>query len=408
MNKKVRFDINQFLNAISFAIDFVEMDILGASANHSKRVAYISLRIAEELGLSKAERSDIVAYSIMHDNGLCEETLHTDIQFQKMKQLSRMEGLKEHCEFGERNIVNYPLQSENTNIIKYHHENWDGSGFFHLEKDEIPLLAQIIGMADFTDNLFHYENGETAKIRSYIEKYKGIKFSPQVVNAFLAVSKHPMFWLDLKNEYLPFALKRHYVQNFQELSWEEIFDLTKVFIKIIDSKSRFTGRHSTGIVEKIETACIFFNITDEEKTKMKIAASLHDLGKLATSPKILEKPGTLDKKEMQTMKSHTYFTKLALAQIDHFEEIKEWAANHHEKLNGKGYPEGLTAKQLTFNCRLMACIDIYQALTEDRPYRQGLSFDETYSIMQVMVENGSIDKYIVDEFIPELECSNNN
>lgn len=403
MMGKVRFDINQFLNGVSFAIDFVEMDILGASANHSRRVAYISLRIAEKLGLSKAERSDIVAYSIMHDNGLSEESLYTEVIYKPMKQLSRMEGLKEHCEIGENNMVDYPLLSDNKDIIKYHHENWNGSGFFHLKRDEIPLLAQIIGMADFTDNLFHYENGEIAKIRNYIEKYKEIKFSPQVVDAFLSVSKHPMFWLDLKNEYLPFALKKHYVENIQTLSWDEIFDLTKVFIKIIDSKSRFTGRHSTGIVEKIEKACEFFNIIDEEKVKMKIAASLHDLGKLATAPAILEKQGALNKNEMNTMKSHTYFTKLSLAQIDNFEDIKEWAANHHEKLNGKGYPEGLTAKQLSFNCRLMACIDIYQALTEDRPYRDGLSFEKTYSIMRAMVKNGEIDKYIVDEFIPHLE-----
>ncbi len=400
--ERINFDINQFLQAVSFAIDFVEIDVLGATENHSRRVAYISLRIAEKLGLSKEERSDIVAFSIMHDNGLCEESLHTEVEYKKMKQLQRMEGLKEHCTFGERNIKDYPLLSGNKNIVKYHHENWNGTGFFGLKEDEIPLLAQIIGLADFVDNVYHFETGKHEEIKNYIKKNKGIRFAPQVVDAFLEVSSFPKFWLDLKNETIWLALKRHVVPNMQKLSWQEIFEITKVFTSIIDSKSRFTGRHSTGIIEKTEIACDYYQIKDDEKTKMLIAASLHDLGKLAISGSILEKPSKLNFEEIDKMKSHTYYTKLALSQVDNFYEIKEWSANHHEKLNGNGYPEGLNSENLIFNCRLMACIDIFQALTEDRPYRDGLDFEKTFSIMNRMVNEGYIDKDIVENFIPFL------
>ncbi|MBC8384732.1 MAG: HD domain-containing protein [Candidatus Cloacimonetes bacterium] len=400
--EKVKFDLNQFLQAVSFAIDFVEIDILGATENHSRRVAYISLRIAEKLGLSKEEKSDIVAFSIMHDNGLCEESLHTEIQFTMMKQLQRMEGLKDHCIFGERNIKDYPLLSGNKNIVKYHHENWDGTGFFGLKGNEIPLLARIIGLADFVDNVYHFETGKQEEIKNYIKNNVGIRFAPEIVSAYLEVSSFPKFWLDLKNETIWLALKNHVVPNEQKFSWQDIFEITRVFTTIIDSKSRFTGRHSTGIIEKTTIACDYYQISGDEKIKMMIAASLHDLGKLAIPDYILEKPAKLNVEEMNKMKSHTYYTKFALRQIDKFDEIREWAANHHEKLNGTGYPEGLDKNDLEFNCRLMACIDIYQALTEDRPYRKGLSFDKSYSIMDEMAENNFIDRKIVEEFIPHL------
>ena len=402
---KIHFDLNRFLKAVSFAIDFVEIDVLGGSQNHSRRVAYISLRIAEKLGLSAADKSDIIACSVMHDNGLCEESLRTELNFRKLPQLRRMEGLKEHCTFGERNIKEYPLAGKNKNIVKYHHENWDGSGFFGLKSDEIPILAQIIGLADFVDNLYHFETGKKKDITDFIRKNKNIRFSPIVADAFLFVSSHPKFWLDLKNETILFALEAHSVPNILEISWNEIFGITKVFTSIIDSKSRFTGRHSTGIIQKTKIACNFYEYDEISKTKMLIAASLHDLGKLAVSPAILEKPAKLSFEEMEVMKAHTYYTKLALNQVEHFEEIKEWAANHHERLDGSGYPEGLNESQLCFNSRLLACIDIFQALTEDRPYRKGMSFNDTFEIMKKMADHNFIDRDILFEFIPHLEAA---
>lgn len=86
---------------------------------------------------------------------------------------------------------------------------------------------------------------------------------------------------------------------------------------------------------------------------------------------------------------------MSLSKISGFKEITEWAANHHEKLNGKGYPYGLTAKDLDFNSRLLGCLDIYQALTEERPYRSGMGHCEVMPILYNMANEGFIDKVIV-------------
>jgi len=128
-----------------------------------------------------------------------------------------------------------------------------------------------------------------------------------------------------------------------------------------------------------------------------IAATLHDLGKLAISNAILDKPGKLSEIEMERMKSHTYYTTMALQNIEGFEKISSWAGNHHEKLSGNGYPFGHDAAVLGFEERLMGCLDMYQALTEERPYRKGMEHAMALSILEENAKRGLIDRKIVDD-----------
>lgn len=80
-----------------------------------------------------------------------------------------------------------------------------------------------------------------------------------------------------------------------------------------------------------------------------------------------------------------------MSQVDGFEDIRDWAALHHEKLNGKWYPFGKTADELNEQERIMACVDIYQALTEERPYKKGMSHEKTCDILDEMAEKGFVD-----------------
>ena len=95
------------------------------------------------------------------------------------------------------------------------------------------------------------------------------------------------------------------------------------------------------------------------------------------------------------MKQHAYYTYDILSQIKNMDEIMIWASHHHEKLNGTGYPFGLKEENLSMEERLMACCDIYQALTEERAYKKGFSHEEAISIMRDMVIKGEIDNGIV-------------
>ena len=125
--------------------------------------------------------------------------------------------------------------------------------------------------------------------------------------------------------------------------------------------------------------------------KMYLAGALHDIGKMAVGNEILEKPDKLTDDEFSKMKNHAGYTYLILSEVNDFEDIRDWAAFHHEKLNGKGYPFGKTADELNEQERMMACVDIYQALTEDRPYKKGLSHEKTCDILDDMSQKDFID-----------------
>lgn len=182
-----------------------------------------------------------------------------------------------------------------------------------------------------------------------------------------------------------------------QVSFNEIKNVTSMFTNIIDSKSSFTIKHSRGLAKKIEVMADYYEKNNLEKTKLIIAASLHDIGKLTIPKEILNKPGKLVDKEYQIIRRHPYYTRIFLESIKGFEEITEWASNHHEKLDGSGYPRGLTGDKLDFNSRLMSCLDIYQALTENRPYRERFSHQKSIKILREMGEEGLIDKDIVED-----------
>ena len=100
----------------------------------------------------------------------------------------------------------------------------------------------------------------------------------------------------------------------------------------------------------------YWKIQGDELQDLAMCALLHDIGKMAVGNEILEKPDKLTDDEFSKMKNHAGYTYLILSEVNDFEEIRDWAAFHHEKLNGKGYPFGKTAAELNEPERIMACI----------------------------------------------------
>lgn len=397
-------NLNEFLISISFALDFLEMDLLNNSSNHSKRVAYISHRLGKEMGLTEKERFDLISLSVMHDNGIIggdgKAIQKTDIRDIRLGQ----EGLIDHCLIGEKNIIDFPFYTNIKDVLLYHHENYDGSGFFGKTFHEVPLMSQIIRLADGIDN-FTYTNQIDClneKVKAFAEMMRDTVVSSRLVDLFYKVASNIGFWLDLKTEYIENALKSSIPNLVHNLPMEKIYDITKVYSRLIDCKSKFTFSHSSGLAKKAEKMADFYQMNYEMKYKLIIAARLHDIGKLAISNDILDKPGKLTEEEYEEMKRHVYYTRISLSRITGFEDITNWAANHHEKLDGSGYPYGLTARDLDFNSRLMGVLDIFQALTEERPYRHPASKEKVSEILWQMAENKKLDRVIVEDVLKVL------
>ncbi len=362
------------MSAFSLALDLAE----NKTFEHAQRTAYIALRVASELDVMEEELKDIYAAALLHDIGLVNALadVHTDQTL-----------VVKHCFAGREIVSSLPLSDNVSDYILWHHANWDGTGPFELSGHDIPLGAQIIYLADQLDlHLKSLNNLRTDRheVIEYVQSFAGKTFSPGTVEAFMAVQDIELFWLDYSHYNVSEVLSRVEPHSEIKVNIEGIENIALTFAKIIDNKSPFTHDHSQGVSLLLSQLSNHYRFDDEIAKLLKISGLLHDLGKLAVPSEILDKPSNLTPLEFLTIKSHSYYTKLILSKVKEFDVIKEWAGNHHETLDGKGYPEG--KKRLSKQERMVAVCDVYQALTEERPYRKALSKTKVYEIMGELVQ----------------------
>ena len=215
-------------------------------------------------------------------------------------------------------------------------------------------------------------------------------FAPELVEAFDTVFQQPIGAL-LSRDAPGLLLREALPDAPQEYDEHEIEAFAAMFARIIDYKSHFTCTHSQGIAEKSRRLGYFLGRDAEVCTKLYLAGALHDIGKLAIPNRILEKPDQLTNQEFDVMKTHALISWKILSRVEGLEDVAEWAGMHHEKLNGSGYPFGRQADSLSPEARLLACVDIYQALSEIRPYKEGFSHRKAMEIMYGMAAQGFID-----------------
>jgi HD-GYP domain-containing protein (c-di-GMP phosphodiesterase class II) len=375
------------------AFDFLESSARLNVTNHNKRVTLIAIRLGSRLALSAEDMFDLYAGAMLHDNGIT----HPVYNRFSIGGVSNLEKTASHCIIGEENLKFFPFLEPREGIILYHHEAYDGSGYFGIAGKHIPFLAQIIHLADKVE-IMYSEGVDRKEIAAKIAEGKGAEFAPELCEAFAGINSLA-FWLSLDNMFISEELNRNVPQYHMELTLRELLPIASLFSKLIDEKSPFTGRHSCGIAEKSAAMANFYNFDEEHTTRLLLAAHLHDVGKLAVPNAILDKDAPLTPEEFELVKPHVFYTRRILESIKGFEDITEWASNHHEKLDGSGYPYKFTAKDLDFESRLIACIDIYQALTEERPYRKSLEYKDVSIIMSNMSAENAIDRDIVADIL---------
>lgn len=398
-------DIIGLLSAFSFALDCVEAELIHVTSNHGKRVAYMSVCMAEKMGVSDDALRDLAACALLHDNALTQyinEEFYSDISNIDTLKVSsdditpRQLGM--HCIYGEKNLEKYPFKTGVKDVILYHHEEADGSGPFEKKWTEVPLFARIIHFSDMLDAFCKaqkFDEDVFNKAVHFIEKNKDKRFDSEVTKMFFdAFDKEEFSRLGDEHIEEYFWEKVPCEKSFY--SFNVLKDLADLFAKIIDYKTEFTSRHSLGVAR---TASKISEIMGYDKVicdKMCLAGTLHDVGKIAIGNEILEKPARLTDEEFAKMKNHAGYTYMILSKVDGFEEIRDIAAFHHERLDGSGYPFGKMADELTTLQRIMACADIYQALTEKRPYKDGMNHDKACEILKDMADKNWIDKNITE------------
>ncbi|MBO5536064.1 MAG: HD domain-containing protein [Clostridia bacterium] len=400
----MQLDFTDFLYAMSFALDAVEHEYNGATLEHGKRVAWLSMKMAEGLGFSEEQLVDFVACALLHDNAVAEylnekNTVQNFLGQSENIQTFDFTQFARHAYLGERNAELLPFRTDVKNIILWHHENADGSGAFGLTQNQTNMRSEILHLADTVDLLFNLKaisSDDFDHISEFIRQESGRLFSDQSAARFLET----LSFTDIRcmQEKGPEALlKERLPAVWHDYSDAEIKSIAEFFARIVDYKSPFTTKHSLGVAEKARIMAQHYGFDPEKTIRFYLAGALHDIGKVVVGNEILEKPGKLNEWEYSVMKDHARASLNILRSIHGFEDLTKWAADHHEKLDGTGYSQGLNASVLSFEERLMACIDIYQALTEDRPYKAGMSHAKTMAMMDSMVREGKIDGTIVHD-----------
>ena len=270
------------------------------------------------------------------------------------------------------------FEAETAEGIRTLDEHWDGRGQpRNLRGEEIPLLGRILCLAQ-TAEIFWADAGveaawEVARGRS------GGWFDPALVEAFSAVCRDTAFWETLHEGDLAAWEPPDRVLAVDEARLDAI---AYAFAGVIDAKSPWTYRHSDRACVIVLGLAAALGADDEDLSDLRRAALLHDVGKLAVSNRILDKPGRLTDGEFALIREHPVVTRQILERVPGFGPLAPVAAAHHERLDGSGYPQGLAGDELTMPMRLLAVADVYEALTSERPYRAAMRSEEALAIIR--------------------------
>ncbi len=388
MADSFRIPVADLILAVASAADLVSP----AVADHHKRVAYIADSLAAELALATAGRRELAIGAALHDIGAfsLKDRLDT-LRFE-------MEAPHRHAELGYRFLREFEPLAGVASIIRFHHVPWESGAGETFNGLPVPDASHLLHLADRVDVLARQDTHIlqlSPQITARIEEAQGSLFIPEHVAAYRRLAEREYFWLDLSAPNLDQILRRRIGHDELVLDAHDMAKLAMLLSHIIDFKSPFTVTHSAGVAATAEQLARLAGFSGEDCQRMLIAGYLHDLGKLAVPAEILEKPSSLTPEEFDVVKIHTYQTRRILDPISDLTTITGWAASHHERLDGNGYPFHHSAAELSRGARIMAVADVFTAISEDRPYRAGMPREKVVQVLTEMGQSGKLDIEIV-------------
>ncbi|MDT9995889.1 HD domain-containing protein [Klebsiella pneumoniae] len=319
-------------------INIIIKSIFPDLAMHMQRTAYISLIIAKELNLHKNEIENIYIASNIHDIGFIDKKWSVTAS----RDIVESEYITEHEANGVMMLNEISIFEPALTIIGQHHISWVANN-----PEKYPLECHIL-------------------------------------------------WYRLASTQLEQTLEDISPVKKNIISTDDLLEVCQLIAKIIDTYSNFTMSHSIKVAKISRFIAEKMELPLESQKQIQIAGYLHDIGKLYIPIHILEKKGRLTASEYSLMRIHSYKTDEMLSQIEPLRNIKHWAANHHERLDGSGYPRGLVAYKLDLPSKILAIADVFTAMAEDRPYRKGMKPERILDIIDEEVQNNRLEKVVFD------------
>jgi HD-GYP domain-containing protein (c-di-GMP phosphodiesterase class II) len=362
------------------------------TVDHQQRVAYIALRIAKSMGYAPAEQADLMYASVLHDVGL----MSVEEKIRSMAIDSADEG--QHAEIGADLLAAFSQFEKASQIVRLHHRTWSDETVRNETDEGVKIYANTLALADHVDRAVNRERSILGQVAGLLEEVSGLagqEFSAEIVDSFRGLARQESFWFDFVSPRIYSVLAGMVHWPRMELDFQSMEEIAKIFCRIVDFRSRFTATHTAGVAAVALELARRMYFSEKGCRLIAIAGYLHDLGKIAVPSTVLNKPGRLDPDEFDSIRAHTYHTYHILSTIGGFEEVAAWAAFHHERLDGKGYPFHLRGEQIPLGSRIMCVADVFTAVTENRPYRKGTGRNDTIPILRNLVTSGALDANIV-------------
>jgi putative nucleotidyltransferase with HDIG domain len=389
---KYQINLHEAIYSLSDALDLVGVTHI----HHGKRVAFMATECGNWLNWPKARLDDLFQSAILHDCGVSKTAVHA-----KLAQLEwEQEG--EHCQIGADLLASCTLLRSLAPVVRHHHTHWTTLQDLALS-EEVRLSANCIYLVDRVDilTLKYVTTGTDIllgkdEIRQQIQELRGSWFCPALVDAFMDLSESEAFWFMLESDHV-----NGYVATWladttkQDMAFDDLSSLMHIFSSIVDAKSAFTREHSDGVASLARYLGEAMKLSEVSCDMLELAGLLHDVGKLRIPDELLEKPGPLNEAEKNTMYRHSFDTYNILRNIQGLEKVALWASQHHERVNGTGYPYRERASELSLEARIIAVADMFQALTQRRPYREALPLESIMLILQEQVDVGRLDAQVV-------------
>lgn len=184
------------------------------------------------------------------------------------------------------------------------------------------------------------------------------------------------------------------IKELEQLNWGTL----KALARTVDAKSSWTAGHSERVTDMALEIGAVLRLTSEKLDNLHRAALLHDIGKIGVPVAVLDKPGKLDDEEYRLIKMHPRIGAKILEPITAYKEVVPIVLQHHERYDGKGYPAGLSADSIDIGARVLAVADVFDALTSDRPYREGWALERVIDL--ITQEAGrQFDPDVVEAFL---------
>jgi putative nucleotidyltransferase with HDIG domain len=355
-------------------------DVMGTAKgylkDHGPMVAMLSTQVGQEMGLSREDCAGLFFASVLSDMGmvgLAEDAWENPVPELPPEVRARV---KLHPGRSQERVEQIPHLRSLAPLVRHHHEWWDGSGYPDgLAGDEIPLGAQIMRLADTVAALGqkrpHRPPLSTNAILEVIESGVGSEFGPEVAETFLTLMRGgdvPLFEGDAFRHKIMRASEYLLPSTVSPLSGDQ---LLVILSNLIDAKDPYTGGHSRRVASLAVAVAEQLGLKERTRDTLWAGGYLHDLGKLAVPLRVLTKQGRLNEEEFSFIRAHPTDGADILENIPSLQHLTTGARYHHERWDGSGYPEGLSADRIPMIAQIMAVCDAYDAITSSRAYRVG-------------------------------------